>query len=185
MVLIFPISSFANEKALVSILKKYQNNQVIMEVDYQSKSSMLQETTNQSGTLIVNKNKFKWTFTNPIGKEILFNGKELVHVEKEKDQVMVTKKKIANPKQLVWLQLFNNPNKIKVKLFDKDSNTYTVSLDKYKLKIKLNKEDINSITYYDELDSSIELVFNKTKFKDSSKVNFNYSPGPSDQVTEF
>lgn len=169
---------------LEQVLSKYKTN-VKMEVEYETNSLLLNSSSTQEGTIVLRKNNFNWTFSNPAHKKILFDGKKIIFIEDLDGQKLVTIKKINNPKQLVWFQLFSNPKKVKILKHDKKNNTYNVKIDNYKIEISIKDDLISQINYFDELDSRIKLKVKSSKFDDKSKVDFSYSPAPTDQVTEF
>lgn len=175
-------NSFAAD--LTSILKKYSGNTKLT-VEYDTFSTTLNESQLQKGEIYLRPGKFNWTFTDPASKLILYNGKVITYVEKEGNSNFVTNRKGVSPKQLVWFQLFSSPGKVKVVNHDKKTNTYKVKLDQYTLEIKVNKDLVQSFTYFDELDSRITLTVKDVKFKDDSKVEFSYTPTKSDQVTDL
>jgi outer membrane lipoprotein-sorting protein len=169
---------------LQQVLSKYKDN-AKLEVEYETNSLILNSSSTQEGTIVLRKNNFNWTFTNPAHKKILFDGKKIIFIEDSDGQKLVTMKKIDNPKQLVWFQLFSNPKKVKVLKYDKKTNTYNVKIDNYKIEISIKDDLISQINYFDELDSRIKLKVKSSKFDDKSKVDFSYTPAPTDQVTEF
>lgn len=183
--LILTTTPIVQAETLTSVLRKYSQQQVKVTVKYSTHSTILNETKIQSGIIILHQNKFYWQFTQPDPKEIYFNGKLITFVEPEKDHTMVTTKTITSPEQLVWFQLFSHPQKIKIIKHNAKTGSYQVKVSKYQVELVVQKGELKSLTYFDEIDSRINLEFSQTNFNDHSKVNYNYKVKPSDQVVNF
>lgn len=128
--------------------------------DFQSISSDFKQTiTNEENTKIIyegslyasTNSKALWIYKKPVDKKIYFNQKQVVIIEPELEQVIITN--LDNVPNLT--QILRSSTKI-------DKNNYQATYDSMKYDIKINNDIISSISYQDKLENSIVIeLFNQ------------------------
>ncbi len=129
--------------------------------DFETISSEFNQTiTNEENSKIVyrgsfyasNKAKALWIYTSPIEKKIYFNQNQVVIIEPELEQAIIT-------------NLQNTPNLTEILKAAKKTtdNTYETTYDDIKYTIHTKNEKIDKILYSDKLENSVKIeLFNQT-----------------------
>jgi outer membrane lipoprotein carrier protein len=122
--------------------------------------SFLQKVTNQqkkvikySGNLTIWKNRVKWSYTKPSKKEVCSDGKKLVVVDHELEQVGFYKMNKAFNLRKIIQNARHYKNNIYVAKYQKKN--YTIAVDKNGF--------ISQIAYKDDMDNVVNIHFNHLK----------------------
>jgi len=128
-------------------------------------SSFSQKITNPKGKVIrysgkvyfSNHKLFKWKYTRPTKKEVCSNGKEILIVDHDLEQVSAyfIKKGIDISNILKRARLYS-------------TNIYVARYEKTKYTIRLNQNQLQSIAYYDELDNKVQIVFKNMRYRNGN-----------------
>ena len=106
-----------------------------------------------TGTIVVSKPKYAfWKYITPITKEIYINQNQVIVIEPEIEQVIF--KRIDT--NLDFLQIMQHAKEIK-------HNQYMAVFQNVEYIIKIKNKKIESITYKDNFDNSIAILFNNQK----------------------
>ena len=127
------------------------------------------KTINYSGKVYFsNKTLLKWEYLEPTKKEVCTNGIELLVVDHDLEQVsdyLINKgfnfskilEKAKKYSKNIYVAKYENKN-------------YTIQVD--------NKQELQSIAYFDDLDNKVQIVFKKMKYGkgklNSSSMKCNY-----------
>jgi outer membrane lipoprotein carrier protein len=143
-------------------------------------ANFLQKVTNQqkkvlkySGTLRIWHNKIKWSYTKPSKKEVCSDGKKLVVVDHELEQVGFYKMNKSFNLQQIIKKARHHRNNIYVANYQ--GKNYTIAVDK--------KGIISQIAYHDDMDNVVNIHFNNIKIlkkSPSSKSMMCYYPNSYD-----
>ena len=142
-----------------------------------------QKITNTKGKVIKykgkiafsDKNIFKWSYLSPTKKEVCTDGAELLVVDHDLEQVSIyyITKGLDISKVLNKAKLHNG----NIYVAEYEGKNYTIQLD--------NKEKLQSIAYFDELDNKVQIIFTKIKYGkgklSSEKMKCNY-PNDYDMI---
>jgi outer membrane lipoprotein carrier protein len=93
-------------------------------------------------------NMAMWNYTAPVKKEIYIKDQDLVVIEPEIEQAIL--KKVGNT--IAFFEMLKNAKKI-------DNDTYKTKYEKLNITIHLKNNKITSITYLDELENHVSIVF--------------------------
>ncbi|WP_345991235.1 LolA-like outer membrane lipoprotein chaperone [Sulfurimonas sp. HSL-1716] len=93
-------------------------------------------------------NMAMWNYVEPIKKEIYINNEDLIIIEPEIEQVIL--KKVGNT--IAFFEMLKHAKKI-------DNEHYTADYENMKLHIRIKGEKILSITYFDELENKVTIIF--------------------------
>jgi len=89
-----------------------------------------------------------WNYTKPIKKDIYISRKKVVIIEPEIEQVIIRRINIS----FNFFKMIQNAKKL-------DKNTYTTIFENSKYIIKIKKSKIKSISYKDEFENSVKIIF--------------------------
>ncbi|WP_024955964.1 LolA-like outer membrane lipoprotein chaperone [Sulfurospirillum arcachonense] len=130
-------------------------------LDFNTISSDFKQTiTNEENSKIVYEGSFYastqakalWIYKKPIEKKIYFNKNQVIIIEPELEQVIIT-------------NIENSPNLTEILkgATKKDDNTYEASYENIKYNIKVQNDKILQISYKDTLANSVKIeLFNQT-----------------------
>ena len=101
-----------------------------------------------------NETLFKWSYKEPTQKEVCTDGKELLVVDHDLEQVSAYRiaKGIDIAKVLNKATLHSE----NIYVATHENKKYTIQLDK--------KQRLHSIAYYDELDNKVQILFKQMKY---------------------
>lgn len=123
-------------------------------------ANFLQKVTNQqkkvlkySGKILIWKNKIKWTYTKPSKKEVCSDGKRLIVVDHDLEQVGFYKMNKSFNLQQIIKNAKHHKDNIYVARYQKKN--YTIAIDKRGL--------ISQIAYHDDMDNVVNIHFNNIK----------------------
>jgi len=88
------------------------------------------------------------TYTKPIKKDIYISQKKVVIIEPEIEQVIIRRINIS----FNFFKMMQNAKKL-------DKNTYVTTFENSKYIIKIKKSKIKSISYKDEFENSVKIIF--------------------------
>jgi len=114
------------------------------------------------------KKLFKWSYLKPSLKEVCTNGKEILVVDHDLEQVS----KFYIDKGINIAKVIANAIHYKDKIYIAhfDGKKYTIQLD--------GKNKLQSIAYFDELDNKVQILFKHMKYKkgkiSTKKMRCNY-----------
>ncbi|SFV52488.1 Outer membrane lipoprotein carrier protein LolA [hydrothermal vent metagenome] len=126
------------------------------------KANFTQKITNTKNSVIVyhgevrfwNKKFFKWSYLNPTQKEVCSDGKELLVVDHDLEQVSIfyIRKGLDIAKVLAQAKHYKE-------------NIYLATYEDKKYTIQLNHAQVlQSIAYFDELDNKVQILFTQMKY---------------------
>lgn len=93
-------------------------------------------------------NMAMWNYVKPIKKEIYINNEDLVIIEPEIEQVIL--KKVGNT--IAFFEMLKNARKV-------DNEHYVAKYENLNLHINVKGDKIISITYLDELENRVTIIF--------------------------
>lgn len=127
---------------------------VSFEADFtQSITDEKNKTINYNGHIVASKpQNARWSYTKPIKKEVYINDFEVTIVEPEIEQVII--RKIES--NFDFFKMISNAKKI-------DANKYIAYYQETKFTIIVKNRLIESISYLDEFENSVKIVFQKQK----------------------
>jgi len=148
--------------------------QIILPESFQS--DFKQMVTNPKGKVLHYEGKvyfssmqyFKWVYLKPTQKEVCTDGKELLVVDHDLEQVSAyyISKGLDISKVLQKATLYRK----NIYLANYDERQYTIQLD--------DKNRLQSIAYYDELDNKVQIIFIDMKYTKTAlpkkKMQCNY-----------
>jgi outer membrane lipoprotein carrier protein len=89
-----------------------------------------------------------WRYDSPVKKDVYINDDEVIIIEPELEQVIVSKLQ----KELNILKILNDAKKI-------NSNTYETTLYDTKYFLQIKNNELEKISYKDELDNKVTISF--------------------------
>lgn len=127
---------------------------VSFEADFtQSITDEENKTINYNGHIVASKpQNARWSYTKPIKKEVYINDFEVTIVEPEIEQVII--RRIES--NFDFFKMISNAKKI-------DANKYIAYYQETKFTIIVKSTLIESISYLDEFENSIKIVFQNQK----------------------
>ncbi|MDQ1243808.1 MAG: outer rane lipoprotein carrier protein [Campylobacterota bacterium] len=127
---------------------------VSFEADFtQSITDEENKTINYNGHIVASKpQNARWSYTKPIKKEVYINDFEATIVEPEIEQVII--RRIES--NFDFFKMISNAKKI-------DSNKYIAYYQETKFTIIVKSTLIESISYLDEFENSVKIVFQNQK----------------------
>lgn len=153
------------------------------EVSYSSYSSLLKEATLKQGVLHVDKDSFALIFSNP-ASIILMTPKEykIVEFSNPKNQVTLFKSKPKN----ILLELFNSFKKSKTISQSNEKGMLIISkkIKDYEVKFYFKDTQLKMISYFDNIDSTLTIEFDKPVDFDKSKLKYTIDP-QKDELLQF
>jgi len=121
-----------------------------------------------SGHVTASKPRYAlWRYIKPVKKDVFINPYEVTIVEEELEQVIIRKLESS----LSFFNMIKNAKKI-------NENTYEAFYKESKFTINKKKNQIKSISYIDEFENNIKIVFNNQKTNEDINKNVfipNYS----------
>ncbi|WP_185900182.1 LolA-like outer membrane lipoprotein chaperone [Campylobacter sp. MIT 99-7217] len=129
------------------------------EADYKSFSSdFTQIVSNKNskisykGKLIITQNKAFWSYEEPTQKQIYIKNQNITIVEPDLEQVILTKlEKVPN-----LTQIFKNAKQNKQGL-------YEANYEGVRYIVKLENDEVQSISYQDDLENEVSIILSKQK----------------------
>ncbi|MFA5232850.1 MAG: LolA-like outer membrane lipoprotein chaperone [Sulfurimonas sp.] len=127
---------------------------ISFEADFvQSITDEENKTINYNGHIVASKpQNARWSYTKPIKKEVYINDFEVTIVEPEIEQVII--RRIES--NFDFFKMIGNAKKI-------DANKYIAYYQETKFTIIVKSTLIESISYLDEFENSIKIVFQNQK----------------------
>jgi len=121
-----------------------------------------------SGHVTASKPRYAlWRYIKPVKKDVFINPYEVTIVEEELEQVIIRKLESS----LSFFNMIKNAKKI-------NENTYEAYYKESKFTINKKKNQIKSISYIDEFENNVKIVFNNQKTNEDINKNVfipNYS----------
>jgi len=121
-----------------------------------------------SGHVTASKPRYAlWRYIKPVKKDVFINPYEVTIVEEELEQVIIRKLESS----LSFFNMIKNAKKI-------NENTYEAFYKESKFTINKKKNQIKSISYIDEFENNVKIVFNNQKTNEDINKNVfipNYS----------
>lgn len=105
-----------------------------------------QNVLKYSGTIYYKDNKSLWEYKKPDEKLVYITKEEVLVVDKELEQVVISKENI-------------NLQEILKKLIKIDENMYLAKYEDTEYLVKTNKKFINTIDYKDDLGNKVKIIF--------------------------
>ncbi len=140
--------------AIVSFVNASFNNLSTFEADFkQILKNDRNDTITYTGKLYADKNeKALWIYKTPVFKKIYYNNKQVVIIEPELEQAIISKlDKVPNV-----LNILQKAKKIK-------KNLYLATCCKNSYKIFLKNGIISKITYKDKMQNEVTIIFSNQK----------------------
>jgi len=133
------------------------------------KADFIQKVTNPKGKVITYEGsvrffggkRLKWLYLKPTNKEVCTDGKELIVVDHDLEQVSyyLINKALDLPKILKHAKKYQED----IYLAEHQNRRYTIQVDK--------NGRIESVAYFDDLDNKVQILFKKMQYgKESLKV---------------
>ncbi|OCX42387.1 outer-membrane lipoprotein carrier protein [Campylobacter ornithocola] len=128
--------------------------------DFEQKVQSNNSSLDYKGNFIITQNKAFWNYTKPNTKQIYINNQEVVIIEPELEQVIYT-------------QLQNLPNlrEIFKKAKETSHDNYEAKYENITYTIKLKNNNLDSISYKDELGNLVSIYFYNQKFNENINEN--------------
>jgi len=104
--------------------------------------------------LFSQKNRLKWLYTAPSRKEVCTDGKEILVVDHDLEQVSAYR--IGKGFDMANILAHAKPYRDDIYLTTYEGKQYTIKLDQ--------KGRLESIAYYDDLDNKVQIVFEKMHY---------------------
>ncbi len=140
--------------AIISFTHAYFNNLSTFQADFkQILKNDRNDTITYTGKLYADKNeKALWIYKTPVFKKIYYKNKQVVIIEPELEQVIISKlNKVPN-----ILNILQKAKKIK-------KNLYLAKCCKNSYKIYLKNGVISKITYKDKMQNGVTIIFSNQK----------------------
>jgi len=140
--------------AVLSFLNASFNNLSTFQADFeQILKNDRNDTITYTGKIYADKNeKALWIYKTPVFKKIYYKNKQVVIIEPELEQVIISKlDKVPNV-----LNILQKAKKIK-------NNLYLATCCKNSYKIYLKNGVISKITYKDKMQNSVTIIFSNQK----------------------
>lgn len=201
---IISFSAFCDSKDLETVLDKYASFKVVrMDTSKEVYSDLLGKTKSYEGEIFLSKGKFRWDIKTPEKSYLIFDGKTLWSVQYPADpalgKIQVTKSAYKNIKSHVLISALFDKEILNSKFSIKSSEDK--NLEKFELvpktKIELNtkkieflvdtkKNEINSLSYVDEIGNKTSIKFLKVEFTNKiGRKLYEYKAPPNAQVTQL
>ncbi|MCB4760096.1 MAG: LolA-like outer membrane lipoprotein chaperone [Sulfurovum sp.] len=114
-----------------------------------------QKVIHYRGSVVYSENNlFKWSYVEPTKKEVCTNGKEILVVDHDLEQISV----YQIDKGFDLIQILKSARLYKKYIYvtQYEGKNYTIKLN--------NKGQLQSVLYYDDLDNKVQILFTKIKY---------------------
>jgi len=148
LIALFMLSMYVNASS-IALPENFQANFT------QKITNTKKKTINYKGKLrFSSKTLLKWLYTKPTKKEVCTNGKELIVVDHDLEQVSnyLINKGFNFTKILKKAKLHSK----NIYVAKYENKSYTIQVD--------GKQKLHSIAYFDDLDNKVQIVFKKVKY---------------------
>jgi outer membrane lipoprotein carrier protein len=113
-------------------------------------------TTHEGGVLYSTPNRFKWSYIKPVKKDVCTDGKELLVVDYDLEQVSAYT--ILQGLNLSEILKNAKPHRKSVYNAVYKGKTYTIQVD--------NSKRLSRVAYFDDLDNAVLIIFDTIKYAD-------------------